>query len=319
MKWLHMYLEHNQKKNQNPNRHIKTQVRRRPRAALGSTVNTDWGEREGGKEKALITPKTPSTNKAVAKAITSTDPSCFRDAALQPRLQQPPRAWVPEDFRLESDPGSRSQKQERWTGQEPLGVLSPLGQPSPSGCVGGHWIALLPTSCHQSPLRKHPIALPSSEITFDCSVSLIKQKLYFTPSIWHFRNRSCSYSVTKRCLKLPSLFCHPSVYPHYSVMTWNRGQASLTVFAWAALCQPAPMPKNYLGRFWFTSVDMAHTSCEGQATEAMNTWDLNSGSSLFWAMGYLSFHPASLGDTQDLKAAIFVIYLPSWRLVLNYP
>lgn len=65
---------------------------------------------------------------------------------------------------------------------------------------------------------------------------------------------------------------------------------------------------------------MAHTSCEGQATEAMNTWDLNSGSSLFWAMGYLSFHPASsLGDTQDLKAAIFVIYLPSWRLVLNYP
>lgn len=87
-----MYLENYQKKkkHQNPNHHVKTQVKHRPWAVLGSTINTDWDEREGGKEKALITPKTPSTNKAVAKAVTSTDQSCFRDAALQPSLQQTP-------------------------------------------------------------------------------------------------------------------------------------------------------------------------------------------------------------------------------------
>lgn len=85
MKWLHKYLEYDQKKT-----HVETQVKLGSYAALGNTINTDWDGREGGNEKALITPKTPSTEKAMAKAITSTDQTCFRGAALQPSLQQHP-------------------------------------------------------------------------------------------------------------------------------------------------------------------------------------------------------------------------------------
>jgi len=41
MKWLHVYLKHNQKK-----KHVETQVKFRPLATLGNTMDTDWDERE---------------------------------------------------------------------------------------------------------------------------------------------------------------------------------------------------------------------------------------------------------------------------------
>lgn len=69
---------------------METQVALRLWAILGNIINTDWNEREGENEKASVTPKTPSTSKALAKATTSTDQSCCRDAALEPGLEQPP-------------------------------------------------------------------------------------------------------------------------------------------------------------------------------------------------------------------------------------
>lgn len=52
-------------------------------------MGISWDEREGGNEKASATPKTLSTNKAMAKAITSMDQSCCRELELEPGLEQP--------------------------------------------------------------------------------------------------------------------------------------------------------------------------------------------------------------------------------------
>lgn len=103
MKRLHVYLEsvHDQKK-----KHGETQVGLRPWVILGNIFNTDWDEREGGNEKASVTPK---TNKALAKVITSMDQNPCREVELEPGLEQPPRAWVPEDS-PKGGPGNMAQK-----------------------------------------------------------------------------------------------------------------------------------------------------------------------------------------------------------------
>lgn len=109
MKRLHVYLEsvHGYRIRKNPCG--ETQVALRPWVIPGNIFNTDWDEREGGNEKASVTPKTPSTNRSMAKASTSMDQSCCREAELEPGLEQPPRAWVPEDS-PEGDPGNTPQK-----------------------------------------------------------------------------------------------------------------------------------------------------------------------------------------------------------------
>ena len=96
-------------------------------------------------------------------------------------------------------------------------------------------------------------------------------------------------------------------------MTCRRGQASLTVFAWAALCQPASMPKNSFGHVWFTSTDIAHMFREGQETETMNSWNLDSGSWLILAL--LSNGPFILSPSLTQWHAEFggcyICYLPA--------
>lgn len=73
MKRLHVYLEsvHEYMIRKIPCGEILVALR--PWVILGNIFSTDWDEREGGNEKASVSPQTPSTNKAVAKATTSMD------------------------------------------------------------------------------------------------------------------------------------------------------------------------------------------------------------------------------------------------------
>lgn len=96
-------------------------------------------------------------------------------------------------------------------------------------------------------------------------------------------------------------------------MTCHRGQESLTVFARAALCQPASMPKNSPGHIWFTSTDIAHTSCEGQEMETMNSWDFDSGSWLIFALlsNELFILSPSLARWHVEFGGCYICYLPA--------